>query len=173
MNVKDRLAEGNAYYCEHGDVNRRRDTAANGQHPYAIVICCSDSRVIPEEIFHAGIGDLFVIRLAGNVIGPHALGSVEYAAAHLNCKQIVLLGHTNCGAIGAALAGEAEGWIKDLVSEIQLAVGPERDPLKACEQNVRYGVQRLKGAFAAHPEMQGCRIDGAIYDLLTGAVRWL
>ena len=173
MDIKQHLTESNMHFCAHGDAAKREDTARNGQHPYAIVVCCSDSRVIPETIFDAGIGELFVIRVAGNVIGPHALGSVEYAAAHLGCKQIVVLGHTNCGAIGAALKGEAEGWIQDLVSEIHLAIGTERDPLKACERNVRYGVQRLVGAFAAHPEMQDCRIDGAIYDLLTGAVRWL
>lgn len=173
MDVKDRLAEGNAHFRAHGDAERRRDTAANGQHPYAIVICCSDSRVIPEEIFHAGIGDLFVIRLAGNVIGPHVLGSVEYAAAHLHCKQIALLGHTKCGAIGAALQGEAEGWMESLVSEIRLAIDSESDPIRACERNVRFGVQRLIGAFAEHPEMQDVQIDGAIYDVATGAVRWL
>lgn len=173
MDIRQRLTDGNAAFCAHGDAARRSETAQNGQHPYAIVICCSDSRVIPEQIFDAGIGELFVIRVAGNVIGPHALGSVEYAAAHLCCKQIVVLGHTNCGAVGAALAGEAEGWIKDLVTEIQTAVGPERDPLNACERNVRCGVQKLKAAFSDHPEMQDVRIDGAIYDILTGAVRWL
>ena len=173
MSMKQRLTAGNEYFCAHGDAAIRVETATNGQHPYAIVICCSDSRVIPEQIFHAGIGELFVIRVAGNVLGPHALGSVEYAAAHLGCKEVVLLGHTNCGAIGAALHGEAEGWIADLVTEIRRAIGTERDPLKACEQNVRCGVQRLKVAFSDHPGMQDVCFDGAIYDVATGAVRWL
>ena len=173
MDVIKRLQEGNAFFCAHGEAAKREDTAKNGQHPYAIVICCSDSRVIPEQIFHAGIGELFVIRVAGNVVGPHLLGSVEYAAAHLHCRQIVLLGHTDCGAIGAALQGEAEGWIADLVSEIRFAVGDAQDSLTACERNVRYGVQRLIGAFSKHPDMQDVAIDGAVYDLKTGAVRWL
>ena len=73
-------------------------SAAEGQKPYAIVISCSDSRVIPEAIFSAGIGDLFVIRVVGNVLDNHQLGSIEYAAEHLGVKLIVMLGHTGCGA---------------------------------------------------------------------------
>jgi carbonic anhydrase len=104
-----KLTEGNAYSRAHGDAARRTETAEHGQHPYAVVICCSDSRVIPEQIFDARIGDLFVIRIAGNVLDRHQLGSVEYAVAHLKSKLVVMLGHTGCGAIGAALTGDADG----------------------------------------------------------------
>ena len=102
-----RLREGNARYLEaktaQGNVSPqiRRSTFEEGQHPFAIVLACSDSRVIPEAIFSAGIGDLFTIRVAGNVVDNHQLGSVEYAESHLNCKLVVVLGHTGCGAVDA------------------------------------------------------------------------
>ena len=173
QNETDRLNAGNLFFRAHGDAEKRTETAENGQHPYAIVICCSDSRVIPEQIFHAGIGDLFVIRVAGNVLDRHQLGSVEYAAAHLGCKLVVLLGHTQCGAVGAALAGEAEGYIADLVTEIRTAIGSERDPVLAAKRNVLHGTERLKRAFSTHPKMQDVEICGAMYDIRTGAVEWL
>ena len=173
MNEIDRLNAGNERYRETGDAARRLDTAQNGQHPYAIVICCSDSRVIPEQIFDARIGDLFVIRIAGNVLDRHQLGSVEYAAAHLKSKLVVMLGHTGCGAIGAALTGDADGYIQDLVDEIQLAIGTERDPLTATRRNVLYGVERLRREFFEHPQMRDVSVRGAVYDIRTGAVEWL
>lgn len=168
-----RLTEGNERYRQTGDAVRRMDTAQNGQHPYAIVICCSDSRVIPEEIFSAGLGELFVIRVAGNVLDRHQLGSVEYAAAHLGCKLIVVLGHTGCGAVGAALSGHTEGLIRYITYDILLAIGKERDPDKACRRNVLHGVERLKHEFHLHPEMQDVEFKGAVYDIRTGTVEWL
>ena len=173
MEIVERMREGNRIYLQHGNEALRIETAQNGQHPYAVVICCSDSRVIPEQIFHAGIGDLFVIRVAGNVLDRHQLGSVEYAVAHLGCKLVVLLGHTQCGAVGAALAGEAEGYIADLVTEIRTAIGSERDPVLAAKRNVLHGTERLKRAFSTHPKMQDVEICGAMYDIRTGAVEWL
>ena len=85
MTIKERLIEGNRSYLATSDQTIREQTAVNGQHPFAIVICCSDSRVIPEQIFSASIGELFVNRVAGNVLDKHQLGSIEYAAAHLDC----------------------------------------------------------------------------------------
>ena len=167
----ERLIERNRYSMQHGDAALRKKTAEQGQHPYAVVICCSDSRVIPEEIFSAGIGELFVIRVAGNVLGRHALGSIEYACAHLGCKLVVVLGHTGCGAVQATLSGEAEGYISDLTAEIRQAIGTERDPYAACVQNVRYGVRRVREAFA--DEMQnGLSVVGAVYDIRTGGIDW-
>ena len=93
----EKLKEGNQRYlsvsANPGDISPqiRQDTCANGQSPYAIVITCSDSRVIPEGIFTAGIGELFVIRVAGNVMDNHQIGSVEYAAGHLGCNLVVVL----------------------------------------------------------------------------------
>ena len=109
MDIREKLREGNRRYRQTADAARRIDTAENGQHPYAIVVCCSDSRVIPEQIFQADVGDLFVIRVAGNVLDRHQLGSVEYAADHLHCPYVLMLGHTGCGAVHAALTGGARG----------------------------------------------------------------
>lgn len=104
----DRLIQGNTNFKEI-PVNPaaltqelRENTAEQGQSPLAVVLCCSDSRVPPEHIFHTGIGELFVVRNAGNLIGPFALGSVEYAVEHLGTPLVLLMGHTNCGAVGAA-----------------------------------------------------------------------
>ena len=174
----EHLCAGNRRYLAGqaaGDVSEaiRRETAENGQHPKAIVIACSDSRVIPEAIFSAGIGELFTIRVAGNVLDRHQLGSIEYAAAHLHCPLILVLGHTCCGAVSAALSGGGEGYIQYITDEILLAVGEERDPDRACEKNVLHAVERLKAEFAAHPEAGGAEIAGAVYDILTGELRFL
>ncbi|MBP8300902.1 MAG: carbonic anhydrase, partial [Planctomycetes bacterium] len=120
----ERLLAGNARFVSghaHGEGRdaARRTEVANGQHPYAIVITCSDSRVSPEIVFDAGIGDLFVIRTAGHVIDDHALGSIEYAAEHLHTKTVLVLGHERCGAVGAAMqGGELPGHIGSLVTAI-------------------------------------------------------
>ena len=173
MNIKEKLLKGNRYYLETADPALRLETAEHGQHPYAIVICCSDSRVIPEQIFHANLGELFVIRVAGNVLDNHQLGSIEYAAGHLHCQHILVLGHTGCGAVAAALSGGGDGFIRYITDEITEAVGDERDPDKACCLNVEHAVARLKTEFSAHPEVGEAVIEGAVYDMQTGAVRWL
>ena len=179
--VLDRLIEGNRRYLEalrpEGDVSPalRRLTADEGQHPHAIVVCCSDSRVVPEHIFSAGLGELFVIRVAGNVLDKHQLGSIEYAAAHLHCRLVLVLGHTGCGAVGAALSGGGEGMISYITDEILLAVGDERDPDRACRLNVLHAVDTVRSAFAEHPELpsEGLEVRGAVYDIREGAVCWL
>ena len=172
-NVRERLAEGNRRYMDSSDRERRLDTAENGQHPYAIVICCSDSRVIPERIFDADIGELFVIRVAGNVLDSHQLGSVEYAAEHLHCGHIVVLGHTGCGAVAAALEGGGDGYIRSITDVIRAAAGTERDPDRACRLNAEYAVNRLKREFASRPGTEGTVVEGAVYDIHSGAVSWL
>ena len=169
----DRLNDGNRQYLLTTDKTRLEDTASNGQHPYAIIICCSDSRVIPEQIFSASVGDLFVIRVAGNVLDNHQLGSIEYAAAHLGCKLIIMLGHTRCGAVTAALCGHTDGFVSYITEDIIEAVGNEKDPLKAAKLNVLHGVRRIRDAFAEHPEIEDIDIRGALYDIETGTVEWL
>lgn len=169
----DKLNDGNRLFLQTSDKSLMADTAQNGQHPYAIIICCSDSRVIPEQIFSAAIGDLFVIRVAGNVLDNHQLGSIEYAAAHLNCKLIVMLGHTGCGAVSAALSGHADGFITYITEDILEAVGDERDPLKATRLNVLHGVERIRHAFAEHPEITDIDVRGAVYDIEHGTIEWL
>ena len=101
------------------------DTLKNGHHPYAIFMCCSDSRQIPEAIFSAGIGELFVIRVAGNVVDSHQLGSIEYAADHLDCKLVVVLGHNHCGAVEAAIKHDPDGHIYYISDVIMEAINEE------------------------------------------------
>ena len=177
----NRLTEGNRRFLGAvspiGDVSPavRLETAKNGQKPYAIVLACSDSRVMPESIFSAGLGELFVIRVAGNVLDDHQLGSIEYAAAHLDCRMIIVLGHTGCGAVHAALAGEVDGFTQYITDEILRAVGDEKDEERACWMNVQHAVETIRREFAAHPEIPSAELDvvGAVYDIATGAVRWL
>ena len=171
--IRTRLISGNRTYIESEDQDCRLEAAEHGQHPYAIVIACSDSRVIPEQIFSAGIGELFVIRVAGNVLDNHQLGSIEYAAAHLRCKLILLLGHTDCGAVSAALSGHHDGFITYIVEDILEAIGEERDPSQACRLNVTHGVEKIRKEFEDHPEMPDVTVAGAIYDIRTGEVEWL
>ncbi len=171
--IRERLISGNRMFISNGDEDVRIRTADQGQHPYAIVISCSDSRVIPEEIFSTGIGELFVIRVAGNVLDHHQLGSIEYAAAHLGCKAVILLGHTGCGAVSAALNGHHDGFITYIIEDILEAIGEETDPKEACRLNVLHGVDLIKKEFAGHPEVSEVDIIGAIYDIRSGKVAWL
>jgi carbonic anhydrase len=106
----------------------RRDEVKGGQKPFAIIVGCSDSRIPPEILFDQGIGDLFVIRLAGNIVDDAALGSIEYAVDHLGTRLVVVLGHEKCGAVTAAAGGgEAHGHISSIVDLIQLAVVRAKD----------------------------------------------
>lgn len=171
--IRERLAAGNRASIEAESAALREDLALNGQHPYAVVICCSDSRVIPEWIFSAGPGDLFVIRVAGNVLDDHQLGSIEYAVEHLGCGLVVMLGHTGCGAVGAALDGHGGGYVSSIIRDILEAVGSERDPDRACRLNVQHGVERIRQAFADNQEICDLEVRGAVYDIMTGAVEWL
>ena len=173
--LKERLIAGNTKWRAAGESIQklRNDTADHGQNPYAIVICCSDSRVIPEAIFSCGIGELFVIRVAGNVLDNHQLGSIEYAAAHLGCKLILVLGHTGCGAVNAAVSGKADGFISYITEDILEAAGEEKDPDQVCRLNVLHGCERIRREFADHPEMPDVETLGAVYDIKTGAVEWL
>ncbi|MBO4910162.1 MAG: carbonic anhydrase [Lachnospiraceae bacterium] len=181
--VLARLKEGNEVYITHnknaGDVSlaARQRTATEGQHPYAIVITCSDSRVIPDAIFSAGIGDLFIIRVAGNVLDNHQLGSIEYAFSHLDANVIVMLGHTKCGAISAAKSshGGDDKFIKYIIDDIHEAIGSETDDYKATVLNVSHGVNIIRNAFHDHPDIEDGELDvlGAVYDIETGVVTWL
>ena len=161
-----KLAAGNLKYLNaengSGDISRRirMSTWAKGQSPYAIIVTCSDSRVIPENIFSAGIGELFVIRLAGNIIDDHQLGSIEYAAGHLGCRLVVVLGHTHCGAVDAAINHEPSGYIRYITDEIKKAIGDETDPYKASCLNVRHSVQEIEKSLCIHniEEETGLRV---------------
>ena len=165
----EKMLRGNRWFIRNSDAALRHDLAVNGQHPFAVVICCSDSRVIPEAIFGTTFGELFVIRVAGNVLGDHQLGSIQYAVEHLGVRTVVMLGHTQCGAIGAALEGHVQGYVASVIGEIRLAIGPETDPGAAARLNVRHGVKRIREAFP-DPDLD---IRGAVYDIAGGTVEWL
>lgn len=176
----ERLERGNQQYLSSlsnpGDISPeiRRETFLSGQKPYAIVLACSDSRVIPESIFSAGIGELFVIRVAGNVVDSHQLGSIVYAAEHLGTRLVLVLGHTRCGAVHAAISGDAEGTIRFITDEIGLAIGSETDDYRACCRNVRWSVKRiLESPDIQALETHGLEIRGAVYHTDSGAVDML
>ena len=167
-----RLKEGNKVYVNSvtgvGDISleRREYTCRHGQRPYAVIVSCSDSRVIPEAIFSAGIGDLFVIRVAGNVIDNSQLGSIEYAVEHLGCRLVVVLGHSGCGAVGAAL-NENGGYVKIITDEIKRAIGHETDELKASILNVKQSVEKIEKLLN---ESDGFVVTGALYHTESGVV---
>lgn len=174
-----KLKEGNKLYLTSdtnpGDISprMRQVTCDEGQSPYAIVVTCSDSRVIPEGIFSAGIGELFVIRVAGNVMDNHQIGSVEYAADHLGSKLVVILGHTHCGAVGATISSAPEGFVKTITDEIRKAIGDEKDEYKACCLNVQRSVSIVKESLSEMVEKDGLKVCGAIYHIDNGEVEFL
>ena len=174
----EKLKEGNKRYMEvsanPGDISAklRKDTCLNGQNPYAVIITCSDSRVIPASIFTAGIGELFVIRVAGNVMDRHQIGSVEYGAEHLGCKLVVVLGHDHCGAVGAAIHDEPSGFVKFITDEIRRAIGDEKDEFKASCLNVKQSVSMLKESLKFGQDGD-VKVVGAIYHIEDGAVEFL
>ena len=183
MNASDaleKLKEGNRRYLHSdiagGDISLavRLRTYENGQAPYAVILACSDSRVIPENIFSAGIGELFVIRVAGNVIGDHQLGSIAYAIEHLGCRLVVVMGHTRCGAVGAAMAGDPGGWIRTVTEEIRQAIGTETDEYTAGCLNVEQGVRRIMRSLGiSNDDDEMPYVAGAMYHTDSGLVEFL
>ena len=175
----EKLKLGNEKYLQSrtssGDISpeARRETCENGQKPYAVIVTCSDSRVIPESIFSAGIGELFVIRVAGNVMDDHQLGSIEYAVEHLGIRLVAVLGHDHCGAVDAAINHDPEGYIKFITDEIKLAIGDEQDDYKACCLNVKRSAAVIESSFEIHREQQhGLKVIGALYRLADGRVEF-
>ena len=175
-----KLKAGNLAYLDAktcaGDISPdiRSRTCREGQQPYAVIVACSDSRVIPESIFSAGIGDLFVIRVAGNVIDDYQLGSIEYAVSHLHCRLVVVLGHNHCGAVDAAINHDPEGYIRFITDEIRLAIGRETDDLRACCLNVKHSVAVIEQSLGIRQEEeQGLQVIGALYHLENGSVEFL
>jgi carbonic anhydrase len=160
---------------------------ARAQHPYCTILGCSDSRVPPELVFDADFGDLFIVRVAGNVISPEVMGSIQYAGSHLHTPLFVVLGHEGCGAVGAAL----ESKLHDVKhrSRIQILVNnilpglegidtasPSGDHLaQAVEANVRWSMQQLKDTPEGKAALQEGRakLVGAVYEISTGRVRFL
>jgi len=162
---------------------KQRAELAKSQHPFAIIVSCSDSRVPPEIVFDQGLGDLFVLRVAGNVIDDHSLGSIEYAVDHLAVRLIVVLGHQRCGAVKAAkdtiaAKTEAPAHIQSLVTAIKPAV--EATVHGDLEATVEANVKNVALALRSSPPILKPKIDsgevrviGAYYNLDTGAVSFL
>ncbi len=184
----ERLVEGNLRFAQ-GHPQHPRQTAdrraelATSQQPFAVIIGCADSRTSPEVVFDQGLGDLFVVRVAGNVLDDHALGSVEYAVDHLHTGMIVVLGHERCGAVAAAREvvtshGHAEGHVESLVAAIRPAVEATvgQDAEATCRENVREVVKALR---ASQPVLRPLAdagkitVVGAYYDLDSGVVTFL
>ena len=178
-----KLKEGNLRFAT-SEVSQSKPTAARRaetaqeQHPFAIILGCADSRTAPELIFDQNLGDLFVIRTAGNLVDDHALGSIEYAVAHLGARLVVVLGHQRCGAVKAALESDhAPGHIESLVRDIQPAVkaakGKPGDPLSATvAENARQVAAQIKTKAALGDLAKEVRIVSAVYDLDTGKIDW-
>ena len=187
-----RLLDGNARFAAGRsqqaapDPTRLRELA-DVQHPFATVLGCSDSRVPPEMVFDQGLGDVFVVRVAGNVVGTEILGSLGYALEHLETPLFMVLGHEGCGAVQAALAKRHEGATEHgPLAELIDAVSPALDEVDpdepadaqlghAVEANVRHTVRRLATTPAGRVALARDRISlvGAVYEIATGHVRVL
>jgi carbonic anhydrase len=159
----------------------RRQELSKGQKPFAVVLTCADSRLTPEFIFNQGLGDLFVVRVAGNIAEPYVLGSIEYAVDHLHVPLVVLLGHENCGAVDAALAREKPSGnlgrlIGDVVVGDDLPPGHDAALAAAIKNNVRQQsrlLTRRSDVLKEQVEKKKLRIVSGIYQLASGKVEWL
>ena len=160
---------------------------AHGQRPYAAILGCSDSRVPPELLFDAGFGDLFIIRVAGNVISPEVIGSIQYAGTHLDTQLFVVLGHEGCGAVQAALAAKFQGarersrielLLRDIVpglAGVDPQLPAEQQLERAVEANVRWSMQQLLETPEGRERIAEGRMKlvGAVCEIATGRVRLL
>nr|WP_315147311.1 carbonic anhydrase [uncultured Flavobacterium sp.] len=177
-----RFAAGKAVHPD--ETLERLRELKKGQHPFAVVVSCSDSRVPAEIVFDQGLGDIFSIRTAGNVMGDYELGSIEYAVEHLDCKLVVVMGHKDCGAIKAFLKSDGHyehlDHIKKIIEYIEneqeeknLASHHELNLDKAINANIKHGVTSLKSSEPILKEFNDAKkiqIIGALYDIETGKV---
>ena len=182
----ERLKDGNQRFAaerlENPDLGaaRRKELVA-GQHPFAAVLSCADSRVPPELLFNQGLGDIFVVRLPGNVSEPFMLGAVDYAVEHLHVPLIVVLGHEKCGAVTAALGKDKpEGNLGKLIAQIHVGkhLPADKDAAlsHAVESNARWQAKVLAEQSAVvreHIKEHKLLVVAGVYDLATGKVRWL
>lgn len=181
-----KLMEGNQRFVSRRRINPNQDTVRldelqDGQAPFAAILSCSDSRIVPEIAFDQGIGDLFVVRVAGNVAGIEEIASEEYAVGVLKSSILVVLGHEKCGAVDAAIkGGELPGVIETFLFSIQPAVlSSEVEPgdrlTNAVKANVRLQVQTLNrsSVIASAVNAGKLKVVGAYYNLKTGEVSLL
>ncbi len=183
--IIDRLKDGNKRFVS-DNLNRglqnqdRRSSLTKGQEPFAIVLSCADSRVVPELAFDTGLGELFVIRVAGNVANTETVASIEYAVAHCNCSMIVVLGHESCGAVKAAIDGGDNGSnINQLLSHITPAVstcGEGADIKEIIVQNTKNTITNLEKnseIISSAMNKNEVKVLGAYYELGTGKVQFI
>ena len=179
----ERLMAGNQRFVDQKQINPHQDRfrvreVAEGQAPFAAILSCADSRVAPEIIFDQGLGDLFVVRVAGNIATIEDVGSEEYAVAILGTPLIMVLGHARCGAVTAAVENEE---LPGVIESLVLAIAPAVNLAKAepgdlltnsIKTNVRLQVARMKGStvIAQAIDAGKLKIVGAYYDLDTGAI---
>ncbi|HEY3788051.1 MAG TPA: carbonic anhydrase [Urbifossiella sp.] len=167
----------------------RRETLADlakGQRPYATILGCSDSRVPPEWIFDAGVGELFIVRVAGNILSPEIAGTLQYAGSHLQTPLFVVLGHEGCGAISAALAAKHEGTqfrsriqlllesITPGIPEFDPQITPQEELSRAVENNVQWTMRQIVESPEGRARLAEGRMKlvGAVYEIETGRVRF-
>jgi carbonic anhydrase len=160
---------------------------AKGQQPYATILCCADSRVPPEVIFDATLGELFVVRVAGNVVSPEVMGSLQYAGAHLNTPLFLVLGHEGCGAVQAALDSklhhvEHQSRIQILVNNIVPGLAgldaeapPDQQLHDAVAANVRWSMRQLRESAEGSRALSHAKatLAGAVYEIASGSIRLL
>jgi carbonic anhydrase len=159
----------------------RRQQLSKGQKPFAVVLTCADSRLTPEYIFNQGLGDLFVLRVAGNIADPYVLGSVEYAVEHLQVPLVVIVGHEKCGAVEAALGQDKPtGNLGKLVGEIDvgkdLPAGKEIALATAVKRNARHQARLFterSDVIKEYVAKKKVRIVSGVYELASGRVVWL
>lgn len=180
------LKEGNQRFLENKEIQRDLHTqvkeTSGGQHPYAVVLSCIDSRVPVELAFDQGIGDIFSARVAGNIINEDVLGSIEYACGVAGSKAILVLGHTKCGAVTAACKGVELGNITALLSKVKPAIKEVQDRTGTLEveevtkSNVQQSIQEIreKSALLSDLEKEGkIKMVGAVYHVENGMVSFL
>lgn len=190
VKAKQMLVQGNQRYVSGKlavkdlSAKRRADLVANGQKPFAVVVTCSDSRVPAELIFDQALGDLFVVRVAGNVVDPIALGSVEYGVEHLKAPLVVVMGHEKCGAVKATVdGGKTEGSIGAIVKKIKPSAdkvkksGAKGDALyeKTCDENIQATLADVKNSpIIKELSKKGeVTVVGAKYSLTSGKVKFV
>ena len=175
----DKIKVGNEQYVEDkehvGTDKKIRESLITGQDPYAIVLSCADSRVVPESIFDANAGELFVLRVAGNIANTSTIASIEYAVAHLGTKLIIVLGHESCGAVTAALAGGDNGYnLNHLCSHIvpAIAASESSEVNDVVRMNAKITCKDLvsRSEIIANAVNNGLEIVSAFYNLSNGKV---
>lgn len=185
----NRLKKGNELYVDATynknqiDKDTRKKIFESGQKPYAVVLACSDSRVVPENVFYTGLGEIFVVRVAGNVVDDTVLGSVEYAISKLDVPLVVVMGHNHCGSIKAASEKSINGKIKTITQKIKPSYEKAKSKSGSKEEiynnavkfNVKNSVNIIKNdeIVKQYMDENKVKVTGANYDMKTGIVKWL